>query len=92
MTVVTKQRYVTSNLRRSSQVIVRVTLDEKARLAAKARAAHMTVSDYARCALLRDGDSLVDEVGRLRALVDTLGVRAQEADRRAMRALGMGKE
>lgn len=73
-------------------MIVRLNADEKERLTAKARAAHMTVSDYIRCALLRDGDSLVDEVGRLRAMVDTLGTRAQEADRRAMRALVMGKD
>lgn len=92
MTATTKRRYITSNLRRSSQVIVRLNADEKERLTAKARAARMTVSDYARCSLLRDETSLVDEVGRLRALVDTLGTQAQAADRRALAALRMGRE
>lgn len=77
-------------VKRTAQVIVRLSLAEKTTLQGKARAAGMTVSDYARTALLCDEAGLVDELGRVRALADSALERAKEADRRALRALTMG--
>ncbi len=77
-------------MKRTSQVIVRLSPAEKATLQGKARAASMTVSDYCRTALLCDEAGLVDELGRVRALADSALERAKEADRRTLRALTIG--
>lgn len=79
-------------MKRSQQIIVRLTPTEKAALKQSAREADMSISDYCRFHLFISRDELGDQVLKLRALADRAIAQAQAADRRVMLALAKSKD